>query len=285
MLQSVLLKIFILVQGLGAASGLVYHKKQIYMISDDQAYVYQYDTKKDKQHKIELNTTISAKEITKKNKLDFESIVLINHKLYCLGSGSKANRNEMLIYDIKKKTSERYDLTSLYQIIRSSFHIDEKDFNIEGVAYANGNTYLFNRGNGPKQTNGIIVIKGLPNDYDDKNLKFIPIQLPIINGQQTTFSDALIVDNQIIYTATIEAESTIQQDGEVKESIIGAIDLRSFALKKYKVIAKNQKIEGITLMKKTSKYYHFLLCEDNDDDSAASKVYELEISKDLADIK
>lgn len=285
MLQSLLLKIFILVQGLGAASGLVYHKNQIYLVSDDQAYIYQYDIKKEKQHKIELNTSVPAKEITKKNKLDFESIILINQKLYCLGSGSKANRNDMLVYDVKKKSSKRYDLTCLYQMIRSTFHIDEKDFNIEGIAYNNGYTYLFNRGNGPQKKNGIICIKGVPNNFDEKNIEFIPIALPILNGHQTTFSDALIVDNQIIYTATIEAESTVQQDGEVKESIIGALDIETFALKNYKIIAKNQKIEGITLKKKTSKNYHFLLCEDNDDDSDASKIYELKISKDLAEIK
>ena len=275
-----------MVQGLGAASGIQYYKKQLYLISDDQVYLYQYDFKKEQQQKIKLEATIQNSEVfSKKDKLDFEAIMLVDNQLYCIGSGSKENRTKMIVYDIKKQTSNSYDLSKLFQYIRDNYNIDKKDFNIEGIAHYRGYTYMFNRGNGLNKLNLIFKFKGLPTNYDPNSIEKHQINLPIINGNQTTFSDALIVDNQIIYTATIEAESTVYKDGEVKESIVGAINLETFALKNHQIIATNQKIEGITMKKKTSKYYEFLFCEDNDDNSEASKIYELKFSKDLTELR
>lgn len=285
MILNLFLKLFVIIQGLGAASGLVYDNKDLYVISDDQAYVYHYDLKSKKQNAIELNTLIPANQIIKKNKPDFESIVLYDQKLYCLASGSKPSRNDMLVVNLQNKESERFDLSNLYNHLRGQFMVDEKDFNIEGFIYHNGYSYLFNRGNGNNKRNAIFKFKGLPHDADLSSVAFIEINLPVLNNHQTTFSDAIIVDDQIIYTATIEAKSDVVNDGEVKESIIGSIDLQTFNSGNYSIIANNQKIEGLTLKKKSKNYYYFLLCEDNDDDSKSSKIYEMRISKDLKLIK
>lgn len=286
MLQALWLKILIVIQGLGAASGIIFYKNQIFTISDDKTSIFQYNLKTRNQEIIPLNTSVFGEKITKNNKLDFESIVLINDELLCLGSGSKANRNEMTSYNLKTKVSTSYDLTELYQKIRTRFSIEPSDFNIEGFAYHNGETYLFNRGNGKNRINAIFRFKGLPHLLKSDGFWIKSIDLPIINGNQTTFSDAIIVDNQIIYTATIEVDSSVQADGSIKESIIGAIDLPTFTLKNYQIIATNQKIEGITLRKKSLRFYHFLLCEDNDnEETELSKIYELKISKDLSVIE
>ena len=161
----------------------------------------------------------------------------------------------------------------------------EEDFNIEGFIFYNGETYLFNRGNGKNKLNGIIRFKGLPHIANLGTIEWIKMDLPLVNGHQTTFSDAILVENQIIYTATVEEDSSVEADGTVKESIIGAIDLASFTLKNHQVIATNQKIEGITLRKKTLSSYYFLVCEDNDDDSNEAKIYELKVAKDLSRLK
>lgn len=285
MIMNLLLKMFVLVHGLGAASGLVYEHKQLYLVSDDQAIVYHYDFKNHRQNEINLLPQSTSKTMDKKDKFDFESVVLYENKLYCLGSGSKANRNALWIVDLASKHAEMFDLSSIYLDLRTRFAIAEKDFNIEGFIYHDGYTYLLNRGNGNNQRNAIFKFKGLPQDTNLSQVTFIEVSLPLVDGHQTTFSDGIIVDNQIIFTATIEVESDIQHDGLVKESIIGAIDLASYALKNYQVIASNQKIEGITLRKKSNNYYNFLLCEDNDDGSDAAKVFELKISKDLTHIK
>ena len=286
MLQSFILKLFILINGLGASSGIVYDKKQVYVVSDDKGYVYHFDLKQNKQQEIELATAFPAKEITKKTKPDFESLIIHQNNLYALGSGSKENRNDLLILNLETKQSKRVDISNVYSSLRKKFNIDEKDFNIEGFAFHEGYTYLFNRGNGKNKLNAIFKFKDLPHEANLSLVTFSKIDLPIINGNLTTFSDAIIIDNQIIFTATIEDKSTVQNDGEIKESIIGTIDLDSYNsynvnVKKYLVIAENKKIEGITLRKSTGKYYHFLLCEDNDDDSKEAKIYNLKVSKDF----
>lgn len=286
MLQSFILKLFILINGFGASSGIIYDNKQIYVVSDDKGYVYNYDLKRKKQQQFELNTQIPAQDITRKDKPDLESIIIHQNTLYALGSGSKENRNDLYIYNLITKESKRVDISGVYSAIQKRFKIDKKDFNIEGFAYHQGYTYLFNRGNGKNKVNAIFKFQGLPHQANLSIITSSIIDLPLINGNQTTFSDAIIVDNQIIFTATIEANSTVQKDGEVKESIIGLIDLDSYKtynvnVKKYLVIAENKKIEGIALRKTTSNYYHFVICEDNDDDSKEAKIYKLKVSKDF----
>ena len=285
MFEGLLLKLFILVNGLGAASGLVYHKNQVYVVADDLPYIYSYNLKNSQQRQYALKTIIPINEMKRSDKLDVESLVYHKNKIYGLGSGSKSNRNEFHVLDLKSKETLRYDLTKLYQEVRTRLEIDEKDFNIEGFQYHKGKSYLFNRGNGKNNLNAIITFEGLPHESDLNELKLIQIKLPEINGYLTTFSDAIILKNKIYYTATIEAESTVQKDGEVKESILGLIDLKTFKVESYQIIAQNQKIEGLTLYKKSCKDLTFLFSEDNDDDSKESKIYQLKVSKDLKEIK
>lgn len=281
MLDSIILNVFILLQGLGAASGLVYHKNQLYVVADDRAYIYQYNIEKKEQTQFPLQTTIPIAEMKRKDKLDLESVIFHKNQIYALGSGSKENRNEMHVINLKKNISNRYDVSQLYQSLRNQFSIEAKDFNIEGFAYHHGKTYLFNRGNGQNKLNGIFIFGGKPHEASLKKAVLVPIKLPEINGHQTTFSDAIIYKRKIIFTATVEAESSVQQDGKVMESIIGWMDLKDFQLKKYHIIARNQKIEGITLYQHTKDTYTFLVCEDNDDDGNQSKIYQLRLDKDF----
>ena len=281
MLETIILKILILLQGFGAASGLVYHKNQLYIVADDKAMIFRYDFTTKNQENFPLETVIPISEMKKKDKLDLESIIYHKNHIYTLGSGSKENRNDFHVLNLKKNSTNRYDVSDLYQTLRNQFNISAKDFNIEGFAFHKGKTYLFNRGNGENKLNGIFIFGGKPNEASLKKVVFVPIYLPIINGNLTTFSDAIIINNEIIFTATIEDKSTVQKDGEVKESIIGRINLKDFKVDKFHIIAKNRKIEGLTLFKETKEDYKFLLCEDNDDDSSESKIYQLQISKDF----
>lgn len=285
MFEGIFLKIFILLNGLGAASGLVYHKNHVYVVADDRPYIYEYNLKSNQQNQYTLKTIIPINEMKRGDKLDLEALIYHKNKIYSLGSGSKYNRNELHVLDLRSKTTIRYDLSKTYQALRNRLEIDEKDFNIEGYVFHNGKSYLFNRGNGKNQLNAIIVFEGLPHESELNELKLIRIELPKINNHLTTFSDALVYKNKIYYTATIEAESTVQNDGEVKESILGLIDLKTFKVGEYQIIAKNQKIEGLTLFKKSCTDLTFLFSEDNDDDRVESKIYQLKVSKDLKQLK
>ena len=281
MLQSILLQLLIIINGLGAASGIVYYNNNVYVVSDDLPLLFQYNLDTNTQNQIAFQSTLDLNQITKKNKLDFESLTLVKDQLYALGSGSKENRNEFHSYNLKTKETKKYDVGNVYAQLRSMFHVSEKDFNIEGFSFYKGKSYLFNRGNGKNQVNGIFIFNGLPHLSNLSSSKFVRIQLPTINNQQTTFSDAIIVKNKIIFTATIEVESDVYNDGEIKESIIGLMDLKTFHIEKFHIIAKNQKIEGITLKDFSKKNYHFLFCEDNDDHGNQAKIYELKLDKNF----
>lgn len=281
MLETILLKILFLLQGFGAASGLVYHHNNLYIIADDRPLIYQYNIPSKSQQQFALETAIPIADMKKKDKLDLESIIYHKNHIYALGSGSKENRNDFHVLNLKKNRTNRYDVSQLYQSLRNQFNISPKDFNIEGFAFSKGKTYLFNRGNGENKLNGIFIFGGKPNHASLKKVTFVPVHLPLINGNQTTFSDAIILNDKIVFTATIEDKSSVQKDGEVKESIIGRINMNDFKVEKYHVIAQNRKIEGLTLFQVTTEDYIFLLCEDNDDDSNESKIFQLQISKDF----
>ena len=101
MLYALWLKLLIVIQGLGAASGIIFYNQQIFTVSDDKTSIFTYNLKNGSQEEIELKTSINGQKITKKNKLDFESMILVDDQLICLGSGSKSSRNEMNVYDLK----------------------------------------------------------------------------------------------------------------------------------------------------------------------------------------
>ena len=50
-----ILKVLIVINGLGAASGLVVDKHHVYTISDDKAHLYVYNKKKKEVDKVDLN--------------------------------------------------------------------------------------------------------------------------------------------------------------------------------------------------------------------------------------
>ncbi|WP_322969798.1 DUF6929 family protein [Faecalibacter sp. LW9] len=282
MFHYLLLKILFTLQGLGAASGIVVVDQKVYVVADDRAFLYQYDQKTGMQQNFPFDTAIPIDQMNRKDKLDLESLVHIKGSLYALGSGSKDNRNELHHFDLKQQTMTRYSVAEVYKKLRKAFAIEAKDFNIEGFAYHKGKSYLFNRGNGKNKRNGIFIFEGLPHKTNLSQAVFIPIQLPTIKNELTTFSDAIIVKNKIIFTATIESESTVQKDGEVKESIVGVINRKTFAIEKYHIISEKQKIEGLALQSHSKKGYTFLLCEDNDDALLNhSKIYELKLTNDF----
>ncbi|WP_313386639.1 DUF6929 family protein [Chishuiella sp.] len=271
---NVFLKFVFLINGLGAASGLVVHKNEVYAIADNDSNLYIYNLKNNSVDRIDLNPEISFDKINKKDKPDFESITKYGNDIYILGSGSKKNRFDLIAYNIKSKKVENLSYKELYNEFLKVSNLSEKDFNIEGVIASKRFTYLFNRGNGKSQINGIFKIHGKINDLKNKKIEFFPIQLPKLNNELTTFSDAILINNnKVLFTATVESSSTTQFDGEIKGSIIGEIDLDKMKLIHWEKISDDKKIEGLALLKKMNNKYSLYLCEDNDDDTKTSSIY------------
>ena len=260
---------FLEIEGISAASGLVYHANSLFIISDNSTFLYQYNLYKKTFFKWQLFTN-SQENIVKKDKEDFEAITLFKNKLYIYGSGSTQKRTRRVTFNLENKEIKVKNLSKIYKILTEKIPSTDDELNIEGVIITDETTYFFQRGNGANAQNGIF-------SYDKKSsiAVFNLITLPKINGIEATFTDAIIVENTIYFLAAAENTCSTYDDGEVMGSIIGTLDLKSLRLLNCIQISDKYKLEGITLFKKTATHVELLLCEDNDTAALTTTIYKL----------
>ncbi|RZK54123.1 MAG: hypothetical protein EOO87_11245 [Pedobacter sp.] len=269
------LEIFAKIDGIGSASGLFLRENLLYVIGDNSAYLYEYNIAEKELSKIELLSGFKPSEnIAKSLKPDFEVLCHFRDQLFILGSGSKPNRNLMLCYNLETKNVTRHDLTFLYSKIKKSTGIDEENFNIEGAVPTETDWYLFNRGNGDANKNGVFKIKGT-DLVKASSVTFIPIALLKTNNVLVSFTDAVQHLNHIYFIAAAENTTSTYDDGEILGSYIGKIDLENFRLDFTKKISAHQKFEGITFLKQIDEKLEFLLCEDKDNDILETVIYKV----------
>ena len=213
--------------------------------------------------------------------------------LHIIGVGSASgliynNDNLMLIgdssgflyeYNIGDKNLQKHatsDLTPLYTSMADFAKIKTKQFNIEGAIYNGEDWFLFNRGNGKDNRNVVFTVTGkdLVNEYQILSNNF---KLPKINGFQTGFSDAVLVENKIYFLATAENSKSTTEDGRILGTLIGRIDLETMKIDFTKKISDTQKFEGLSLYSKDGKNINFVLCEDNDTTTLESNIYKLSL--------
>jgi len=264
--------------GIGSASGLIFNDTSLYIICDNSTYLHEYslDLKTITNHSIVANP---MQNIPKKDKPDFEAIASFENSFYIFGSGSTEKRNKMLTLNATTKEAVATDdLSGLYSVMQNFGGIKPEDFNIEGAIYNGSNWYLFNRGNGKSKKNVIFTIAG-KNLTDEFTILSNAYKLPKIKGVQTSFTDAVAVENKIYFLATAENTQSTYDDGIVLGSLIGCIDTKTMKIDFTLKISENQKFEGITVFKNAATTIEFLLCEDNDSDELKSDIYKLSIIK------
>lgn len=262
------------IKGISAASGLLYSQNVLFLISDSSSFLYQYDIEKSLLLKFPL-VKEPAENILKQDKLDLESITQNGNQIILLGSGSTEKRTTMFTLDLSTDALKTQDLKPLYQKLKTVSELNDDQFNIEGAIYANETMVLFQRGNSKDSQNGIFLI---PNNQKD-NIRFIPIILPTLDGIETTFTDAILVNDTIYFLACAENTSSTYEDGEVLGSILGIMHAPTFEIIAVKLLSDHQKFEGITLYKNTDEEIEFLLCEDNDTELSESIIYKLTLEK------
>ena len=265
------------INGIGSASGLIYHNQRLYLISDNCTFLYKYNIENQQLTKSAL--VINPQEnIPKTEKLDFEAIAKNQDTLYVFGSGSTHKRNNLVHHNLSNKENNKYDVSNLYSTLQSFGEIKPEDFNIEGAIIKDSTTYLFNRGNGKTNKNVIFTIDG---DYLKDEFRIISnnYKLPKIKEVRTSFTDAILVENTIYFLATAEDTISTYDDGAILGTIIGNINLETMKLGKTKKITSTLKLEGITLYSNNKDEISFLLCEDNDTEILESNIYKLTIKK------
>lgn len=262
------------IKGISAASGLLFSQNVLFIISDSSSFLYQYDLEKNLLLKFPL-VKDPAENIPKQDKLDLESITQHGNQIIILGSGSTEKRSTMFTLDLSTDALQTQDLKPLYQQLKTVSELNDAQFNIEGAIYANETLVLFQRGNSEESQNGIFIV---PNNQKD-NIRFIPITLPTLDGIETTFTDAILVNDKIYFLACAENTASTYEDGEILGSILGIMHAPTLEIIDVTLLSDHQKFEGITLYKNTDEAIEFLLCEDNDTELSESIIYKLTLEK------
>ena len=267
--------IFAVIKGIGSASGLCLKQNFLYIIGDNSAYLYEYDIQNKTLNRIELLKGFAVLEnIPKAIKPDFEVLCEYQNSLYILSSGSMSNRNQMVVYNLETKQFVQQNLSSLYAKIKAKCNINDDNLNIEGAVCTGENWYLFNRGNGNAQKNGIIKVAGTDLANADE-ISFTQIMLLKTNKKIVSFTDSILLGDEIYFIAAAEDTTSTYNDGEILGSYIGSIDAQTLKLNFTKKISNHQKFEGITLFKQAENGYELLLCEDRDTDVLETVIYKI----------
>jgi hypothetical protein len=260
-MENFTLELHFQIAGIGSASGLVYN--------DNSLFEYQIQEKE--LSKIKLFED-GQENIRKKDKFDFETISLKENKLHILGSGSTSKREKRFVYDLDSKTVSEKELSKVYQNLKQTTSISDDELNIEGAIFLNENWLLFQRGNRINSKNGIFKTNSLKKDFETE---FFPINLPKIKEIETSFTDAIVVEDKIYFLAAAENTTSTYDDGEILGSILGKMNCQTFEIEYTQKISDTHKFEGLTIYKKTETKIEFLLCEDNDSDVLETTIYKL----------
>jgi len=279
-MHSVHLEIFREIQGIGSASGIIYRPNLLYIIGDNSGFLNEYNIKDHKLRKIQIlsgDKVQGLENISKARKPDFEVLCQYADQFYILGSGSTAKRNSLIEFEPKSGRIIRKDLTDTYRKMKAIANLDDDNLNIEGAVFTGKDWVLFNRGNGSDGKNGTFRIS-----HDDlaeaTKIEFKPIRLPNIKHVESTFTDAVMVNDAIFFISTAEDTKSTYADGEILGSFIGSIDLKSLTLNFSHRISGSHKFEGISLYQKTSSGVEFLLCEDRDTAELKTVIYKIGLS-------
>jgi len=268
-MEKIQLLTFLTIQGIGAASGIVFHNNSLFIVSDNSGYLF--EQKIDSQHLIKHALVAGTSvNIEKKRKPDFEAITLKENELHVFGSGSTSNRNKKVVFDIDSKKITEIDFSETYSDLKKVAHFTDDDLNIEGALYHQDHLFLFQRGNGLTAKNGIFKIY-------NSTIKFHPITLPKIKHVETSFTDAILIGDKIYFLAAAEDTISTYEDGEVLGTIMGIMNVATLEIEKTIQLSPTHKLEGLTLFKKTEKELTFLLCEDNDTEDLNATIYKVKI--------
>ena len=191
-----------------------------------------------------------------------------------MGSGSTSKREKRITYNLETKQIAEKDLSKLYQNLKQNCSIADDELNIEGALFDNEKWFLFQRGNGANSKNGIVKTKSLEIGC---HLELFEVRLPKIKQVETSFTDAILVEDNIYFLATAEDCNSTYDDGEILGSIIGRMNSQTFEIEFTQKISENHKFEGLTFYNKTETEIQFLICEDNDSDLLETNIYKLSI--------
>ncbi|HLW33247.1 MAG TPA: hypothetical protein VKX40_13370 [Aequorivita sp.] len=222
-----------IIDGVISASGLVKARDKYYVISDDAPFLYTLDDNYDVISQLPIFTIDASftSRIEKSEKPDFEALDIVDdNEIIAFGSGSKSPERDVFlrIFIKGKKEIKTYQISEFYTHLKNLEVMENRELNIEAVAYKDGQIFIFNRG---QNVVFGFVFKELIS-YFEGNIPFPTprtklFQLPNIRGIRAGFSGATALKEHpyIIFTASVEDTPNAYDDGEVLGSFIGILKI------------------------------------------------------------
>lgn len=223
-----------ILSGIPSASGIVKIDTAIYVIGDNSAFLYQLKENFEVIDRKLLLEGITDSILPKISKPDFEAIASIEKngktELLIFGSGSKSPERDVLarVGITKAFPITVYDLTDLYNSLRSSSDLNAQSLNIEAATVVDDILFLFNRENNLLLEYSLNEILGFLEGKEGlPTYKSYKIILPQLNGLNAKFSGASTIPNsqKLVFTASLEDTPNTYDDGEVLGSYVGIIDI------------------------------------------------------------
>lgn len=283
-----------------AASSLAPLREQLAVIQDDAQFLAVVEPKQHSATSITLPASASGNRVFgdggARDKLDLEACVSVpgtnNRLLVALGSGSKDNREWIMLVDWReegdKPSVSLHHADSLFNYLR-----EQKDFcgaglNIEGAVFPDEDTLrIFQRGNfSSDELPSIDATADL--DWSDVQAylqdeqsqpphitNIVQYDLGETNGARLNFSDAEKVGDRILFSASAEAGTTGENAGSAL-GIIDGEDVRWSQITDENGDVFTGKIEGLSVDPANPHHVWFVI--DADDPDNPSEMFEAELS-------
>ncbi len=267
-----------------SASGVVRRGDFIYVIGDDSLFLGVFELSKP-----QPGTTIrvlsgdlpEGQDERSQAKPDLEALTMLppfsGHAygaLLGLGSGSGPGRDRGFVCALNADGSLRgeareLDLASLFERLRTD--IDE--LNIEGACVMGDRLWLMHRGNRGGTTNVVAELslsRVMDSILGDARIDAGELaatrsyDLGELDGIELTFSDGTPLGGDLlVFTASAEGRGAQGQDGAIRGSVVGTIDLDG-NVQRMRTIDRRWKVEGVHASIDTGVMDFVFVCDQDD---------------------
>ena len=275
-----------------SGSAIEKHSDSLFILGDDAAALYKLSLKSNGYKSLLISQQpVAGNRIDRNNKPDYEAAVLLNFRggvyLFAFGSGSTSPaRDSLLIIDVNNfRVDTVVNIKRFYDHLRYISNTDQKDWNLEAAAVAGRKMLLFNRGNNfifsfdAETFVDYILSTGFP----PPQTVHVKASLPSIDQYEARLSGAAAVENDLLFSASVEKTTDWRSDGPVLGSFIGRVDEKGRVSVAGRVTyadgrASLHKIESITFLRKAANG-DIILAAIADNDDGKSRLLEIHLKE------
>jgi hypothetical protein len=251
----------------------------LYIVGDDASEILLLDKN---YNPLNVEDKPVIKRISKDEKIDLEASTIIQKEgkpfLLMVGSGSKENREKVVMLPLPYSKNSLSDTTDNSAFIKLLKEKGIEDVNIEGVASTKQAIIFANRANIKNAINHLIfTASSFQDPATSSSITIRKLILPdknIVTGISGLAYDS--INDVLLFTASTEETANAYDDGKIGDSYVGYIKNIStqnkeeimpdgfISLPKSNKLFKGEKIESVCIESVTGNTYTLHLVSDND---------------------